>query len=244
MIVRILALCCSLLLLAQAAVAGEVSVAAAASLKEVVGELADRFARQQPGVRVIRNFGGSGILAKQIENGAPTDVFIAANQEWIDYLAARKLVDTASIGTFAHNSLVFVGSRPVSGLADLPSLGRIAIGNPKSVPAGEYAQEALRRAGLAKQLEKRLVMARDVREALLYAERGDVDGAFVYRTDALLTKQARQQFVVPQGLYPRIAYPVCLTIKGAGNSDAARFLAFLGSAEARSLLQKFGFEVR
>lgn len=244
MIKYALAFCCTLLLLAQAAVAGEISVAAAASLKEVVGELADRFARQQPGVRIIRNFGGSGILAKQIENGAPTDLFIAANQEWIDYLATQKLIDPASIGTFAHNSLVFVGSRPARGLAELTSLGRIAIGNPKSVPAGEYAQEALRRAGLAKQLEMRLVLAKDVREALLYAERGDVDGALVYRTDALQAKMARLQFVVPQGLYPRITYPVCLTIKGARNGEAVRFLAFLGSAEAKSLLQKYGFEVR
>jgi molybdate transport system substrate-binding protein len=126
----------------------------------------------------------------------------------------------------------------------LIKLDRIAIGSPKSVPAGEYATEAFKKAGIDRQLEKKLVMARDVRECLMYAERGEVDGAFVYKTDALLAKQAKILFTVPQELYPRVMYPMALTTTGAKNRDAAAFFAFLRSDEAKSVLGKFGFATR
>ena len=120
------------------------------------------------------------------------------------------------IGIFAYNTLVFVGTadKKASGLQDLHKLDKIAIGSPKSVPAGEYAMEALKKAGVDKQLEQKLVMAKDVRECLMYAERGEVDGAFVYKTDALQAKQAKILFTVPEDLYPRVTYPMGLTVSG------------------------------
>ena len=127
---------------------------------------------------------------------------------------------------------------------DLLKLERIAIGSPKSVPAGEYATEAFRKAGIDKQLEKKLIMAKDVRECLMYAERGEVDGAFVYKTDALQAKQAKILFTVPQELYPRVTYPMSLTTAGAKNRDAAEFFAFLHGEEAKTVLTKHGFETR
>jgi molybdate transport system substrate-binding protein len=126
-------------------------------------------------------------------------------------------------------------------MQDLAKLGKIAIGSPRSVPAGEYATEALRKAGLDRQLAKRLVMARDVRECLMYAERGEVDGAFVYRTDALQARQARILFTVPQELYPRVTYPMALTVAGARNRDAAAFFEYLRSDEAKAVLTRYGF---
>lgn len=218
-----------------------VTVAAAASLKEVVGELADSFARSNPAVRIVRNFGASGTLAKQIESGAPADLFIGASSEWVDYLKGKRLAEPATEGIFAYNTLVFAGTRRAAGLDDLLHFGRIAIGSPKSVPAGEYAMAALKKAGLDRQLAAKLVMARDVREALVYAERGEVDGAFVYRTDALQARQAKIQFTVPPELYPRVTYPLILTGKGAANAAALKFRAFLGSAEAKAILQRHGF---
>jgi molybdate transport system substrate-binding protein len=128
-----------------------------------------------------------------------------------------------------------------SSMQELARLERIAIGSPKSVPAGEYAMEAFKRAGLDKQLEKKLIMAKDVRECLMYAERGDVDGAFVYKTDALQAKRVKVLFTVPQNLYPRVTYPMSLTVPGAKNRDAAAFFAYLHSDEARSVLAKYGF---
>ena len=162
-------------------------------------------------MKFVKNYGASGALAKQIENGAPADIFISANLEWMDYLKNKKLADAASIGTFAYNTLVFAGAAgKASSMQDLLKLERIAIGSPKSVPAGEYAMEAFKKAGLDKQLGKKLVMAKDVRECLMYAERGEVDGAFVYKTDALQAKQAKILFTVPQELYPRVTYPMAL----------------------------------
>jgi len=234
-----------LLLLALPAMAGDVNLSVAASLKEVINELTDSFAKKNPGVKFLKNYGASGALAKQIENGAPTAVFISANMEWMDYLKNRKLVDTGSIGTFAYNTLVFAGpAGKASSMQDLPKLERIAIGSPKSVPAGEYAMEALKKAGIDKELEKKLVMARDVRDCLMYAERGEVDGAFVYRTDALQAKQAKILFIVPQELYPRVVYPMALTVTGAKNADSKAFYSFLQSEEARKALGKYGFVVR
>ena len=237
---------CLLALCSSAALAGNVNMSIAASLKDVVNELSDSFAGKHPGVKFFKNYGASGALAKQIENGAPADIFISANVEWMDYMKNRKLADKASIGTFAYNTLVFAGNpaKKVAGLNDLVRLNKIAIGSPKSVPAGEYATEALTKAGLEKQLEKKLVMAKDVRVCLMYAELGEVDGAFVYRTDALLAKQAKILFTVPQRLYPRVAYPMALTVAGARNKDAEAFFKYLQSGDARRVLGKYGFALK
>lgn len=240
----ILSLLC-LLLLAAPAFAGEVHLAVAASLKEVINELSDNFAKKNPGVKFVKNYGGSGQLAKQIENGAPADIFISANLEWMEYLKSKKLADVATVGTFAYNTLVFAGTPgKAASMKDLAKLEKIAIGSPKSVPAGEYATEAFKKAGLDKQLEKKLVMARDVRECLMYAERGEVDGAFVYKTDALVAKQAKILFTVPQELYPRVTYPLSLTVTGTKNKDAAVFFSYLHSDDARTVLARHGFATR
>ncbi len=134
--------------------------------------------------------------------------------------------------------------RKPASLDDLVKLDRVAIGSPMSVPAGEYAMEALRKAQIDKQLEKKLVMARDVRECLTYAERGEADAAFVYRTDALLAKHAVILFSVPQKLYSRIVCMMALTASGEANYDAAKLYSFLQSEEAKEIIVKYGFEIR
>ncbi|MBU5612234.1 molybdate ABC transporter substrate-binding protein [Geomonas azotofigens] len=229
------------LLLSAPARAGEITISAAVSLKEAINELADNFTRKHPGARIVRNYGASGTLAKQIESGAPADLFISANEQWMAYLHQRKLV--ASVDTLACNTLVFAGStdKKVTGMHDLTALGRIALGSPQSVPAGEYAMEAIRKAGLEQQLNGKLVFAKDVRESMMYAERGEVEGAFVYRSDALLGKRARILFTVPRQLHPRIVYPMALTSSAAGKGEAAAFFHYLKQPEAVSVLKKYGF---
>ncbi len=233
----------ALLMVSSMAMAGEVNLSAAASLREVISELSDSFMKKHPGVKITKNFGASGVLARQIENGAPTDIFVSANQEWMDYLKGKGLVAAACVGTFAYNTLVFAGApgKKVTSMQDLPALGRIAIGSPKSVPAGEYAMEALRKAGVDRQMAKKLVMAHDVRECLTYADRGEVDGAFVYRTDALQAQHVRILFAVPQELYAPVTYPMGLTVSGARKSEVQGFYRFLQSGEARAVLGKYGF---
>ncbi len=227
---------------ASLALAGDVNLSVAASLKEVINELTDGYAKKHADVRFLKNLGASGALARQMENGAPADIFISANLEWMDYLKKKKLVDTFSIGIFTYNSLVFVGTPgKASSMQDLVKLDRIAIGSPKSVPAGEYATEAIKKARLDKQLERKLVMAKDVLECLMYAEKGEVDGAFVYKTDALQARQAKILFSVPQALYTKVAYPIALTTTGAKNKDAGAFFDYLHGDEAKAVLKKYGF---
>jgi molybdate transport system substrate-binding protein len=233
-------------LLGTAAFGGEVNLSIAASLKDVINELGGNFSRQNADIKFLKNYGASGALAKQIENGAPADIFISANWEWMEYLQNKKLMSNPSIWTFAYNTLVFVGpaDKKVSGLQDLLKLEKIAIGSPKSVPAGEYAMEALKKAGMENQLEKKLVMAKDVRECLMYAERGEVDGAFVYKTDALQAKQVKILFEVPKDLYPRVTYPRGLTAAGSKNKDAEGFYRYLKGEDAKAALAKYGFALK
>lgn len=228
------------------AMAGQVNMSAAASLKEALNEMTVNFSAKHPGTTVVKNFGASGALAGQIENGAPADIFISASTDWIDYLMNKKMLDASSKKDLAYNALVFAGTTPkkVSGMKDLATLDRIAIGSPKSVPAGEYAMESMKKAGVDQKLASKLVMAKDVRECLTYAEMGEVDGSFVYRTDALQAKKAKILFVVPENLHTRVSYPMALTVSGARNADAKAFFAWIQGGEARSILKKYGFVLK
>ncbi|NMW18121.1 MAG: molybdate ABC transporter substrate-binding protein [Chlorobiaceae bacterium] len=232
-----------MMMMATTAMAGELNLSVAASLKEVINDLTASYTAKHSGTVFLKNFGPSGTLAGQIENGGPADLIISANTEWVDYLNNKKLVDASSIKTFTYNTLVFAGttSKKVTSMKDLPTLEKIAIGSPKSVPAGEYAMAAMTKAGVATKLTSKLVMAKDVRECLMYAEMGEVDGAFVYKTDALQAQKSKLLFTVPQELYPRVVYPMAVTIKGAKSEEVKAFHAFLQSDEAKSVLSKYGF---
>ena len=223
--------------------AAEINLSVAASLKDAVNELTDGYQKKHPGTVFRKNYGASGALAKQVENGAPADVFVSANVKWVDYLKGKKLLDGASIGIFAHNSLVVAGNPKlkITSMQDLLKLKRIAIGSPKSVPAGDYATQAFKHAGIDTQLGSKLILAKDVRESLLYAERGEVDASLVYRTDALISKQVAILYEVPQSLYQRVTYPMGLTLTGSKNADAVAFYKYLKTSDAVKVLEKYGF---
>jgi molybdate transport system substrate-binding protein len=224
------------------ATAGEITVAAGVGLKDVLNDIADTFARNNPSVKIFKNYAASGVLAKQLDSGAPTDIVFVANVAWMGYMKEKRHLDPTTITPFAYNTLVFTGKgeQRVSDLSEVIKLERIAVGSPKSVPAGEYAMEAFRNAGIDRQLKKKLVMARDVRECLLYAERGEVDGAFVYKTDALLSKEVRMWFTVPQKLYSRVVYMSALTVSGAKNQDAVNFFRFYDLLKLRRCCRNMG----
>jgi molybdate transport system substrate-binding protein len=227
----------------SAVFADEVWISAAASMKDVMTESAKIYRKKNPSVSIVGNFGASGALAKQIENWAPTDIFVSANREWVDYLTKKKFLLPEKICPFAYNTLVFVGKGTVKNFPDLVNLGRIAIASPRSAPAGAYAMEALERSGWLEKLKKKLIMARDVREALAYAEREEVDGAFVYRTDALLAKEAKILFVVPSKFHAPILYPLAMTRKGSAKKGAIAYYHFLQGNEVRGALKRYGFTV-
>lgn len=222
-----------------------VHLSAAASLTDACKEIIAAYEARQPETKVLANFGASGALAKQIEQGAPADIFVSASGEWVKYLADKQMAAPGSEKIFAGNSLVFVGSAKAAGfsLEKLPELKRVAIGNPKNVPAGQYAKQAMEKAGVYAALEqgKKFVLTDDVRQALMYADQGEVDGAFVYKTDALLAKNAKVLFTVADTLHDKIVYPMVLTTAGAKNAEAKAFYEYLDGAEAKAVLEKYGF---
>lgn len=236
----------ALLVVSGPASAGEVRLSVAASMTDVVKELAVRYSQSHPGVKLLPNFGSSGALAKQILQGAPTDLFISANPQWMELLLGERAIQAESVRQLASNALVLVGPKElkIDSLNDLLKLQRIAIGSPRSVPAGQYAEQALQKAGLYAKLTGRLVLAQDVRQALIYADRGEVDGALVYQTDALLAQRAVILYRVAASQHDPISYPAGLTIAGANSPDAVAFLAFLSSAEAQQVLKSYGFVVQ
>jgi molybdate transport system substrate-binding protein len=230
-----------------AASAETVYLSAAASMTDALKEIITGFNAGHPETKIQTNFGSSGSLAKQIDQGAPADIYISANPEWMNYLVEKRLITPESNRIFAYNKLVFVGAKRLTPLIleKLAELERIAIGSPQSVPAGQYARQALEHAEVYAALEqgKKLVIAKDVRQALLYADRGEVDGAFVYQTDALLARNAEILFTVPDELYDRVAYPLGLTVTGAKNASAKALYEYMKSAETEVVLKKYGFKV-
>ncbi len=225
--------------------AGELRLSVAASMTGVMSEVGAAFVEKHPQARLVPNFASSGSLAKQLVAGAPADIYISANPKWMDYVVERGIVPAAKVTTLAHNRLVLVGFTTVSikELQDLSELPRIALCSPQSSPAGRYAQQALDKIGLYQLLlaDGKLIMAKDVRQALLYADRGEVDAAFVYATDALLASQAKILLEVPQELYPRVTYPMGLTVAGADKEEAKVFIKFLHSEAAKEIFQRHGF---
>ncbi len=223
-----------------------VHLSVAASMTDAFNEMMTDFSAQHTDAEFQPNFASSGSLAKQIEQGAPTDIFLSANPKWMKYLVEKELVAPGTDRILAFNQLVFIGAKKSTelSLAGLTGLDLIALGTPQSVPAGQYAKQAMEHAGIYAALEqgKKLVMAKDVRQALIYADRGEVDGAFVYKTDALLAKNAQILFVVPEDHYDRVSYPIALTNEGAKNNSAKAFYEYINSPEAKAILAKYGFE--
>jgi molybdate transport system substrate-binding protein len=243
------ALAVLVLALAPAAHAQEVIPSVAISMKDAVEEIGRAFAASRPGVQLRYNFGSSGELQKQIEAGAPVDLFISAAQRQMDELAQEKLIVAGTRRNFARNALVVIAPSDsrldLSGPADLlaPKVGRIVIGNPRTVPAGQYAEESLRALGLWERLRPRLVFAENVRQALDYVARGEVDAGFVYTTDAAARgSQVREAFRPAEDTYRPIVYPAAV-VAGARQPGLARaFLEALAGRDGQAVLHRLGFQ--
>lgn len=226
------------------ATAGEINLSAAMSLKDVITDLSKTFSEKNPNIKFRINLGASGAIAKQVAGGAPADMFISANIKWMTFLKEKTLIDDKYSRIFAYNVLVFVGKPGlnVKTIQDILKLDRIAIGSPGSVPAGEYAMQALNKAGIENKLKNKLVMAKDVRSCLLYADNGEVDGSFVYKTDAVvMAKNSKILFTVSQDMYPRVTYPMALTVSGSRNHEAVEFFKYLQTKNAKDILIIHGF---
>jgi molybdate transport system substrate-binding protein len=226
--------------------AGDVTVFAAASLSDALRELAV-LQQKTTGDTIRLNLGASSILARQIQEGAPADLFFSADEAKMDELARAGLIDPATRRSLLSNSLVIVvaaeGGPQLASAQDLirPVVRRVAIAEPETVPAGIYAREYLRRQGVWEKITAKTVPTENVRAALAAVESGNADAGIVYRTDALSSARVRIAFAVPRADGPHISYPIAL-VKGGANSDGARrFLALLASPAGKSVFAKYGF---
>jgi molybdate transport system substrate-binding protein len=245
LITRLLA---SLLVLAVTGVAGarELTVSAAASLTEAFREIAHAYEAQYPGARIQLNFGASGALLQQMAKGAPVDVFASADQETMDAAVKQGLVAAGDRKHFARNTLVVIVPADsviaISRLGDLrqPAVRRIAIGNAASVPVGRYTRHALEAARLWNELGPKLINTQNVRQALDYVARSEVDAGFVYGTDAAI-KKGKVKVALDVPLDTPITYPIAPATASANAGEARRFIAYVTSPAGQSMLARFGF---
>lgn len=226
----------------------EITISAAISLKNAFEDIATVFQERNPGAKLLFNFGASGDLARQIEAGAPVDVFASAAQKDMDDIGRKGLVASNSRKNFVGNAVVLIkpanSNIPINSLEDLRrrEVGKIAIGNPKTVPAGRYAEEVLRHFNLQEVLKERLIFAENVRQVLDYVARGEVDAGLVYSTDAMVrSKEVKVVMKLPEDSHQPVVYPIGV-IKGTKEESLSRaFVDLVVSAEGQRILTKYGF---
>jgi len=229
--------------------AQDVTLSVAISMKDVVGELGRGFMAARPGVTLRYNFGSSGELQKQIEGGAPVDLFISAAERQMDELEKKGLVVSQSRRIFARNVLTVI--KPADSKIDITKsadlldarVTRIVIGNPKTVPAGQYSEESLKALGIWDRLQPKLVFSENVRQALDYVARGEVDAGFVYTTDAATRRShVKEAFRPAEDTYRPVVYPAAVVAGAKQAALAQAFLDLLASRDGQATLARFGFQ--
>lgn len=218
---------------------------AAASLTESLKEIGALY-QKQTGEKILFNFAGSGTLARQIEEGAPADLFFSADEAKMDELAGRGLLVNGSRRRLLSNILVLVTAgegTAVHAPADLAgaAVHRVALGDPRTVPAGAYAKAYLEKAGLWRAVEPKVIPCENVRAVLAAVESGNVEAGIVYQTDAAVSTKVRIALAVPADEGPKISYPVALLKNAPSAESAKRFLAYLEGSKAGAVFARHGF---
>jgi molybdate transport system substrate-binding protein len=221
------------------------TISAAASLQETLGEAETVYRFSHTAVDFRNNFGSSGTLAREIEQGAPVDVFISAAAKPMDDLEGKGLITTGTRENLLHNSLVLIAPldsklQGFEGLNDR-STRLIAVGDPASVPAGQYAQQALNALHLYDQVKGKLVLGEDVRQVLTYVETGNADAGFVYATDAQVSRLVRVVAIAPESAHDPIVYPAAVVKTSENQEEARSFVEFLRTSEAKDIFTKHGY---
>jgi len=228
----------------------DVLVFAAASLKDALDEVNAQY-RQQRGRGAAISYAASSALARQIEAGAPADIFISADLDWMDYLAQRNLIRPATRSNLLGNRIVLVAPAsstanltiaPGFPLAQLLGQSRLAMADTTAVPAGRYGKAALEALGVWGSVENRLAQAENVRAALLLVSRGEAAFGIVYQTDAAADRNVRVVGTFPESTHPPIIYPIAL-VAGSADPDAQAFLDYIRSPAARPLFERQGFSI-
>lgn len=233
---------------AQAAKPVTLIVSAAASMQDAMQAIQSAYSQQKQNETIKYNFGASGALQQQIEQGAPVDVFISAAPKQMKALQDKNLLLADTQKDLLKNTIVLITPQNTTGISDFKDLtsnkaNKIAIGDPKSVPAGEYGKAVLTSLKLFDQLQPKLVLASNVRQVLNYVETGNVSAGIVYGTDAKTSNKVKVVATAPENTHPPIIYPVAV-LKGSKNPDAAKeFVQFLSSDPAKAIFEKYGFSM-
>jgi molybdate transport system substrate-binding protein len=237
------------LLVAQQARADNLTVFAAASLKNALDDISAKW-KEGNGATIAASYASSSTLAKQIEQGAPADVFVSADQQWMDYVDKKSLVEKPHdllgnrlVLIAAKDSKVALTIEPGAKLSEALGDGKLSVGDPSNVPAGIYAKEALTNLKLWDSVQPKLAPAADVRAALTLVSRGEAPLGIVYETDAKVDPNVRIVSVFPEDSHKPIVYPVAV-VKTTKNPDAAKFVAFLSGPAAKEIFMKYGFSVK
>ncbi|MBW4614667.1 MAG: molybdate ABC transporter substrate-binding protein [Desmonostoc vinosum HA7617-LM4] len=223
-------------------------VSAAASLKDALEEIKPIYQQSKPNVNISYNFGASGALQQQIEQGAPADVFISAAKKQVDALEQKGLLVPGSRANLANNRLVLIVPKNVVGIRSFYNLTdakikKIAIGEPRSVPAGQYGEQVLKKLGIFDKVKSKLVLANNVRQVLASVESGNADAGLVYITDAKISDKVKIVVAADDKFHSPIVYPMAV-IKNSKNIPTAKeFLQFLSGSQAKAVLKKYGFIV-
>ncbi|MEK3723841.1 molybdate ABC transporter substrate-binding protein [Paenibacillus sp. FSL H8-0034] len=227
----------------------ELTISAAASLTDALKEIQTAYQAKVKSTKLNFNFGASGALQQQIEQGAPADLFLSAATKNMKTLVDKQLIDAGKQKNLLTNELVVVvpsdGKVSIGSEADLskPEVLHVAIGIPESVPAGSYAKEALTYSKQWDSLQPRLVQGKDVRQVLQYIETGNAEAGFVYKTDALTSSKVKVAFAVDPKSYQAVEYPIGIVKSTKHSKEAEDFYNYLQSKEALDVFVKFGFTV-
>ena len=229
--------------------AASVNVFAAASLTDVLKEIAAGY-EKQTGDKVVFNFGASSFLARHIEEGAPADIFFSADEAKMDGLDKKGLIQKNTRRSLLSNSLVIVvaseAGTTIKGPSDLASekVKRLALAEPRTVPAGIYAKEYLQKQNLWSAVEGKVVPTENVRAAMAAVDAGNAEAGIVYKTDAAISQKVKIAYEVPANESPAITYPMAVLNEAKDKAAAARFFKHLESEEAARAFEKFGFIIR
>ena len=234
------------------AASAKVTVFAAASMTDALQQVAKDYAKQNPKNEIVFSFASSSTLAKQVEEGAPADIFVSASNKWMKYLSEKDLTVKETEKVLVGNDLVLIA--PVKSAVNSVDIAKgewinalkdsyLSVGDPAHVPAGQYAEEALTKLNLWDKVQDRLARAKDVRGALALVERAEAPYGIVYSTDAKISQQVKTVAVFPADSHKPVVYPVSI-LKDHDNTDSRDFLKYLESDAAKKVLVGYGFSAK
>ena len=221
----------------------ELTISAAASLQDAINEIKTAYEKENSNVKINLNFGASGALQQQISQGAPVDLFFSAAEDKFEKLKDEKLIEKGK--NLIGNEIVLVvpkdSDQSINEFEDLPKAEKMAIGTPETVPAGQYGKETLENLGVWKDIEEKVVYAKDVRQVLTYVETENVDAGIVYKTDALTSEKVAITATASEDTHTPIIYPVGVIKESSHLKEANAFYEYLQTEKAMEIFVKYGF---